>query len=46
MLALYQMSNRCGSNLLVHGSFEEMALVVEGFVGRRMDGEEALCRAG
>ena len=36
---------RCGSKLFVHGSFEKMALVIEGAVGRRMDGEEALRRA-
>ncbi len=37
---------RYGSKLFVHGSFEEMTLVVEGVVGRRMDVEEALRRAG
>ena len=33
---------RCGSKLFVHGPFEEMALVVEGVVGRGVDVEEAL----
>ena len=37
---------RYGSKLFVHGSFEEMALVIESVVGRRMDVEEALRRAG
>ena len=37
---------RYGSKLFVHGSFEEMTLVIENVVGRRMDGEEALCGAG
>ena len=37
---------RCGSKLLEHRSFEEVTLVVEGVVGRRMDGEEGLRRAG
>jgi hypothetical protein len=33
---------RCGSKLFVIGPFEEMALVVEGVVGRGVDVEEAL----
>ncbi len=33
---------RCGSKLFVHGPFEEMTLVVEAVVGRRMDVEETL----
>ena len=33
---------RCGSKLLVDGSFEEVALVVEGVVGRGVDVEEAM----
>ncbi len=37
---------RYGSKLFVHGSFEEMTLVIESVVGRRMDVEEALRRAG
>ncbi len=37
---------RYGSKLFVHGSLEEMALVIESVVGRRMDIEEALRRAG
>ncbi len=37
---------RYGSKLFVHGPFEEMTLVVESVVGRRMDVEEALRRAG
>ncbi len=37
---------RCGSKLFVHGSFEEVTLVVKSFVGRGMDVEEALRRAG
>ncbi len=32
----------CGSKLFVHGSFEEVALVVECVVGRGVDVEEAL----
>ena len=37
---------RRGSKFLQHGSFEEMTLVMESVVGRRMDVEEALRRAG
>ncbi len=37
---------RYGSKLLIHGSFEEMTLVVESVVGRGMDVKEALRRAG
>ena len=37
---------RCGSKLFIHGSFEEMTLVIESVVGCRMDVEEALRRAG
>jgi hypothetical protein len=33
---------RCGSKLFVIGPFEEMALVVEGVVGRGVDVEEVL----
>ena len=33
---------RCCSKLLVYGPFEEMALVVEGVVGRGVDVQEAL----
>ncbi len=36
----------CGSKLLAVGSFEEMALVLKGVVGRRMGVEETLRRAG
>ncbi len=37
---------RYGSKLFVHALFEEMTLVIESVVGRRMDVEEALRRAG
>ncbi len=37
---------RCGSKLFVHGSFEEVTLVVEGVVGCGVDGEETLRGAG
>ncbi len=37
---------RYGSMLFVLGSFDEMTLVIESVVGRRMDVEEALRRAG
>ncbi len=37
---------RYGSKLLVHGSFEEVTLVVESIVGCGMDGEETLRGAG
>ncbi len=37
---------RCGLKFLEHRSLEEVTLVVEGVVGRRMDVEEALRRAG
>ncbi len=37
---------RCGSKFLQHRSFEEVTLVAESVVGRGVDGEETLRRAG
>ena len=37
---------RYGSKFFVHRAFEEMTLVIESVVGRRMDVKEALRRAG
>ena len=37
---------RYGSKLFVHGSFEEVTLVVESIVGCGVDGEETLRGAG
>ena len=46
MPAFCQTLEECGSKLLAHGSFEEMTMVVEAVVGRNVDGEETLRRAG